>query len=306
MSIKQPSFFVVGAPKAGTTALCKYLARHPEIFIPQRKELNYFNKGSIRTSLVKTLEEYLCFFAEGAGKICGEGSTVYLRSPNAAREIYNFNPNAKIIIMLREPVALLRSFHSQLLWNGSSEDIEDFQTAILAEENRRKGLQIPEKCHNPQVLFYSEIVDFTEQIERYLEYFSWQQINIILFDDFTKNTAEEYKKTLMFLNADESFATHFNKINPKKKVKSKFIQELYKRPPEKILKIGKYFLPIPREQRKKLLNAIKDYLQQFNQKEIKNHRQVNSDFLVELNRKFSSEIDRLSELINRDLSHWKK
>lgn len=132
MHTKQPSFFIVGAPKAGTTALSKYLGRHPEIFVPPRKELNYFNKGLVRVSPIKTLDEYLSFFAEGKGKICGEASPVYLRTPNAAKEIHDFNPDAKIIIMLREPVSLLRSFHSQLLWNGNTEDIEDFQTAIYS------------------------------------------------------------------------------------------------------------------------------------------------------------------------------
>jgi len=96
--LKQPSFFIVGAPKSGTTALCKYLNRHPQIFIPAEKELRYFNSNDP----VFTLEKYLNFFRDGQEMICGEGTPLYLMSETAAARIYEFNPEAKIIIMLRK------------------------------------------------------------------------------------------------------------------------------------------------------------------------------------------------------------
>ena len=144
--MNKPSFFIVGAPKCGTTSLCKYLEQHPDIFIPSIKELYYFCTDSTGKKRANTLEEYLSFFEGGKGKLCGEGSVWYLFSKEAASEIYKFNPEAKIIIMLREPVSLMYSLHSMHLANGSNEDILDFKLALEAEEDRKQGKRIPEKC----------------------------------------------------------------------------------------------------------------------------------------------------------------
>src|SRR3954468_1950993 len=113
-----PSFFIVGAPKCGTTSLNDYLRQHPRIFIPERKELHYF--GSDLTFLKTqrpTREEYLAHFAAAQPQqIAGEASVWYLYSQLAAREIHDFCREAKFIIMLRNPVDMMHSLHSQYLY----------------------------------------------------------------------------------------------------------------------------------------------------------------------------------------------
>lgn len=297
----KPSFFIVGAPKSGTTALCKYLNRHPQIFIPQKKELRYFCYNPPRMSL----NEYLKFFEEGNGKICGEGTPKYLRCEFTPQAIYDFNPDSKIIIMLREPVDLLYSFHAQLLWNGTSEDESDFFKAMALEHERRKGRMIPKKCKDPESLYYRNVVKFTEQITRYWEYFGKEQVHIILFDDFISNLSQVYQDTLDFLGVDSNFVTDFNVINSRKKTRNSFLQSLYKRPPQKILEIGKFLVPLPQNQRRFLLEKTKNLLKRINKTKVsKKGKSLPPDVHKVIQQEFVPEIQKLSQLIERDLSNW--
>jgi Sulfotransferase domain len=301
--MKQPSFFIVGAPKCGTTALCKYLNRHPDIFVPPLKELNFFDLDIKSNKKANNLQEYLNFFAEGEGKVCGEGSPTYLRSEKAAQEIYNFNPDAKIIIMLREPVSLLYSLHSQNLYNGSSEDIKDFKQALEAESDRKSGKRIPKICVNPQDLYYRDVVKFTEQIERYFNFFGKEKVKIILFDDFQKDTNGVYQEILVFLGVNPVFETAFQKINSNKQVRNTTLQQIIKRPPSKLLEIGKYFIPLSRKQRRALLEGMKERLKRLNTQRT-SRPPLDGEFRQQLQQELAPEIKRLSQLIDRDLSHW--
>jgi hypothetical protein len=110
-SARKPDFFIVGAPKTGTTATCHCLGQHPEIFMRHRKEVHLF--GSDPTKIpheifVLDKRRYLSYFARASGKArLGESSVMYFYSRGAAREITQFYPDARIIIMLRNPVDTL-------------------------------------------------------------------------------------------------------------------------------------------------------------------------------------------------------
>ncbi|NES76458.1 MULTISPECIES: sulfotransferase [unclassified Okeania] len=299
----KPSFFIVGAPKCGTTAMCKYLNRHPEIYIPPIKEIKYFDTDFKWKIKAKNLEEYLAFFDDGLGKICGEGSPSYFYSKQAATEIYNFNPDAKIIIMLREPVSLLYSYHSQKLFNGSSEDIQDFREALEAEPERRLGKRIPKKCKSANQLFYTDVVKFTENIQRYFDKFGRERVHIIIYDDFIADLPKVYEKTLKFLEVDSTFQTEFNRINSNKKVRNVALQQLLKYPPAKILEFGKFLLPLPRSMRQSILERVKSSLKSFNTQKVK-RPPLDPEYRRSLQKKFAPEIEKLSILLERDLTHW--
>jgi hypothetical protein len=303
--MKQPSFFIVGAPKCGTTALCKYLNRHPDIFIPTLKEIKYFDKDFDNQQRTQNLEDYLHLFEEGKGKVCGEGSPSYLRSQVAAREIHDFNSDAKIIIMLREPVSLLYSLHSQRLLNGSSENIQDFQLAMEAETDRRQGKRIPKRCSNPEHLLYRNVVKFTEQVERYFDIFGQKNVKIIIFDDFQKEPNRVYQETLQFLGVNPNFETDFKKINANRKIRNQFLQSLIKYPPAKVLELGKFLIPLPQSQRRALLENIKSKLRRFNRKKTA-RPPLDPKFEKCLKQEFAPEIERLSHLLKRDLNHWSR
>ncbi len=200
---KQPSFFIVGAPKCGTTAICRYLEKHPQLFIPPKKELYYFDSDLRSQPNIESLEKYLSFFELGNGKICGEGSTSYLRSQEAPKAIYDFNPDAKIIIMLREPVSLLYSFHSQRLYDGN-EVIQDFQQALEAELDKNREVTL-RKYQNRRLFNYRNVVKLSEQIERYFNTFSQNQVLTIFYEDFSKNTSKVFQEILNFLEVQPDF-----------------------------------------------------------------------------------------------------
>src|SRR5258706_10449866 len=110
--INNPDFFIVGAPKCGTTAMNDYLGQHPDIYMAP-KELHYFGADlKIKDKISESA--YLQYFKNaGNKKILGEASVWYLFSGTAAKEIKNFSPDAKILIMLRNPVEVVYSLHSQ-------------------------------------------------------------------------------------------------------------------------------------------------------------------------------------------------
>jgi hypothetical protein len=128
---RRPGFFLVGAPKAGTTAMNTYLSRHPEIFMAQ-KELHYFSHEAFYGPPLaeRDFDWYLDQFREAGEKtLLGEASVWYLSSSTAAERIKEFEPSAKILIHVRNPTDLIVSYHSELLFLGY-EDIEDIEQAL--------------------------------------------------------------------------------------------------------------------------------------------------------------------------------
>src|SRR6185312_16840962 len=100
-----PNFFIIGAPKCGTTALSEYLRRHPNIGFSEQKEPHYFN-DDFSSRHIYSLDEYMkCFASNSADKVAiGEASVFYLSSRSAVRNILQHMPDAKFIVMLRDPV----------------------------------------------------------------------------------------------------------------------------------------------------------------------------------------------------------
>lgn len=305
---KKPNFFIVGAPKCGTTAMYHYLGQHPEIFIltspPEamesilggKKEFHFF--GSDLNFNRCSKQEYLDnFSAAKQEKRIGESSVFYLYSREAAREIKEFCPSANIIIMLRNPVDLIYSWHSQLVFWGD-EDIPKFENALNAEALRKRGLNFPKKHDHPiECLFYRDIPRFTEQIKRYFHVFGREKVHIILFDDFKKKTSNTYKSVLRFLDVDDDFEVQFKIVNSNKSIRNKSWQDFLRVPPSMIRKIGKIFIPssVYRSIRAELLHKNIKY---------ETRPPMPPSLRKKLQADFASEIEQLSNLLNQDLTHW--
>ena len=158
-----PDFFIVGQPKSGTTALYNALKQHPQIFTSKRKEPAFFARDlwqrfqrRPKWPLPKTLDEYLALFAGARpDQRAGEGSTMYLWSREAAAAIAEVQPRARIIAILREPAAFLRSLHLQEV-QSHTETEKDLRKALALKALRRQGKRIPRSCPRPQALLYSE------------------------------------------------------------------------------------------------------------------------------------------------------
>ena len=152
----KPNFFIIGAPKCGTTALSEYLREHPNIYMCTPKEPHYFDYDFEQYREVETLDEYLGLFEAATTEhiAIGEASACYLYSSVALEDIYQFAPQAKIIVMLRNPVDLAYSYHSQLLY-ASDENVPDFEQAWRLQDIRREGKKIPPRCRDSALLQYA-------------------------------------------------------------------------------------------------------------------------------------------------------
>jgi len=227
----KPNLFIVGAPKCGTTFLYHYLKKHPDIYFPNLKEPHFFGSDLIRRNGAYnlSLDEY-CKLFKTDKKIIGEASTFYIFSKNAAKEIYDFNPKAKIIIMLRDFVDLVYSLHSQFVFSGD-EVIEDFNKALDLENDRLNGINIPNQTTVVNKLFYTKnILSLPENIISFINYFEKENIKFIFLDDIQNNPEKVYSETLSFLNIDSSInISNFKILNKNKNYKSKFIRNFIKK-----------------------------------------------------------------------------
>jgi hypothetical protein len=213
--MNRPSFFIAGHSKSGTTALANFLEQHPGLFMCAPKEPNYFcpswcradGQASIFTR--RSESDYLALF-EGArpDQRCGEASAVYLYSPEAAARIHDFDPDSRIIMIFREPVDFVRSYHLQLLRNppAEGERIKDLAEAIRLEPARRRGEALPEGCLVPEFLYYTtDRLRYDEHYDRFAALFPPQQILTLLYDDFRRDNAGTVRRVYEFLGVDPDF-----------------------------------------------------------------------------------------------------
>jgi hypothetical protein len=224
--MKKPNLFIVGEPKCGTTSLYYYLKQHPDIFMSPLKEPKFFCKDlhieCIEHWGRKKLKHYFQITKENHysklfknardEKILGEASVFYLVSQVSAKEIYQFNKKAKIIVSFREPVSQQKSM---FLHNTRSavEDANSFEEALNLEPKRRKGERLPQRVYYPSQLYYSEYIKYAEHLKRFLNYFPRENIKVVIFDDLKRDTEGVYKEILSFLDVDDTFKCDFKVKN---------------------------------------------------------------------------------------------
>src|SRR3990170_8700279 len=133
-----PNFLIIGAHKSGTTSLYQYLRQHPQVFMPQLIEPSFFSyegqnlqhNPSIRRHVITRFEDYVALFQEARGEIAiGEASPMYLKCPQSAVRIKHYIPDARLIVILRNPVDRAYSHFQMELRNGTVNN-PDFTQAI--------------------------------------------------------------------------------------------------------------------------------------------------------------------------------
>lgn len=247
--------FIVGMPKAGTTSLHRYLSEHPSTCMADDKEPHYFsvdllNEGAAFHGFPKytrypTPDAYHALFSNRRdATVVGESSVFYLYSKQAAHEIYAYNSAAKIIIMLREPVAFLYSLHSQGLYSGNETEA-NFGTALSLESIRKEGKQIPATVHFPSRLFYREQLKLAEQVKRFVDIFPKSQIKVIVFDDFKTDTESEVRAVLEFLGLDPKHMPNLVNHNANTAMRSKRLARIIQDPSHPVTAFAKKLLPKP-------------------------------------------------------------
>jgi hypothetical protein len=236
---RMPNLFILGAPKCATSSLFLYLAQHPDIFM-WRKEMHYFGRDIVFKSKERmSLERYLSHYDEaGSERYRGDGAIWYLFSKYAAQEIAEASPDARYIVLVRNPVDMLHSLHSEFLFQGA-EELTDFAEALDAEEDRREGKRIPKSCPTPWALQYRSVARFGEQLTRYKSVLEANRLHVILYEDLAADTPGVYRDTLRFLEVDETFQPEFPRVNTNTVVRSSAMRKFIRHPPKPVRAIGR-------------------------------------------------------------------
>lgn len=295
----RPNFFIVGAAKCGTTSLYRYLEQHPDLYMSSTKEPHYFGTDlDVKPNRrVRDEQRYFELFRDARGEQArGEASSKYLYSQQAAAEIRAFAPDAKIIIMLRNPLDMMWSMHGQNLYNAE-EDIIDFEEALQAQDDRRRGRRIPPGSHGPNELQYTAMATFSPQVQRFLDVFDRDRIKFIFFEDFAADTRAVVKDVFRFLGVDDTFEPTIDVHNKGNWLRNPAVKRFMKDHPRLSRAISSV---LPRKVRRRMgdaLVAVRGGVPE---------RPANMD--PQLRRKlceqFRDDVQQLSRLVNRDLSHW--
>jgi len=206
-----PDFFIVGGSRCGTTSLYSYLKQHPDVFLPERKEPHYYSSQStplpywlLPLKSIITKQDYLQLFEDSKeNMIVGDASSTYLMNLDAPKLIFEDNPNAKIIISLRNPIdrtytAYLAQYRSGNEKRSFGESIRRDFSAITGEELQRQSALNS---------------DYYEYVKNYYHYFPKEHIKIIIFEEFIKNPKQTMKELLHFLNLSTELNIKYEQYN---------------------------------------------------------------------------------------------
>lgn len=300
MSTK-PNLFIVGAPKCATSSFYEYLGEHPEVFMTRIKQPHHFCKDlwhphTDHYGQFRTLDGYLKLFEDAQGQpIQGEASVWYLFSRIAAEEIHRFNPDAKILIHVRNPVDYLYSLHGELMVSGD-EQITDFDDAVEAPFATRERLGMPATNRFRYGVTYLSSAMFSQQIARFQAHFPPEQIKINLMDDVKADLPSVYADVCRFLDIDDAFQPDFTPRNTARRVRSRALMQLaWSQSPLKKA-ITRRLPHTWREGGAEVLYKLNT--------QVRRREPMSDATRRHLRQRVDQEIQRLSALLDRDLSHW--
>lgn len=274
--------FIVGAPKAGTTSLHYYLSQHEEVCMSSIKEPNFFSFQEVSSLYYKAPSisnsiKYQHLFEEDK-KIMGEASVSYLFYESVPQRIYDFNPNAKIIIVLRDPVE--RAISHFLMDRRLGYCSHSLETILNNKEKHPLYFQQ-----------FLELGLYYNQVKRYLDTFGKEQVHILFYAEFKTNLDQQMTSLFQFLNLQATDIDYSVK-NPFLSSNHRLISYLYKY--SWIRKTVKTIVP------KQGLKTIKNRF--FSSKE---KPPFSTSLLNKMKDFYRPDISQLETLLNIDLSPWK-
>lgn len=291
-----PSFIGIGAPKTGTTWLAKCLAEHPEVFVAKSKETMFFDYLYDQDKI----SEYESIFPDNLQFVAmGEITPAYLGSEYAAERIKKHIPNVKLFVSLRNPVDQIYSYY----WHAYRQNVWRKDLARLSFEEAIDRYQ----------KFFLKHSFYMKHLKKWLEYFDFSQIHIIIYDDIINQPQVVMKNLYSFLGVDNSFIPTSCKkrdlsvrqgTSPKNNLAGKIHAFVYKQ-----LVIHAYN-PLCDIFGHQAMANLKEYLK-FRQLMHsifyqKGYPKMSLRVRNDLKSKFIDEVEQLSTFINRDLTYWVK
>ena len=308
-----PNFFIIGATKAGTTSLYFYLKQHPDIFMPSsHKEPHFFafepdtfkpgsRVMSIRNGrahelsyVITNREAYLHLFGDATReRALGEASAMYIYLPGTAERIKAAVPNAKLIVMLRNPIDRAYSAYLHFI-RDNAEPCQTFSEALEAEPRRIAEGWGP-------LYHYQNMGFYHRQLSSFFEHFSREQLHIIFYEDFQHSPHQVIQDVFRFLGVDSSFEADITmRYNATGIPQNKVLHEIrqFLQHPNRLKARAKQLLP------PELRLALKrNIVARIETKNLKKPplSEAAKDRLITV---YRDDILALQDTLGRDLTHW--
>ena len=286
-----PNFILIGVQKSGTTSLYNWLGQHPDVYANELiKDYNYF----CNDELLSLSRDYFGRFFKNVSdeRILMHGFPNYIYFyKNSAANIYKFNKNIKLLLILRNPIERAYSAY----WEAKKTALEDsksFEEALSRESSYIVNGNMKEKG----ALTYVDHGYYSRQIEGYYKYFSKEQIKIIFFEDLKRNPDKTVGQVFSFMNIDNKFKPNFSIKNSSALPRSVVMQRIFQS--LTMPKFIKPFVPPSVSSKIKISLIRKLNVKPFQYAQMK---QETRNFLVST---FKDDIKRLEKILDVDLSHW--
>lgn len=299
-----PTFVVIGAAKSGTTALYKYLGQHPEVYVTPQEEPSFFAfadqppqfrgpggiAASVNTMTVTSREAYEELFADARPhQSRGDVSPVYLYWPGTAERLSALVPDVRIIAVLRHPVDRAYSAFMHARREGK-EPLDDFRAALQAEESRiAAGYGF--------LWRYQDLGRYAAQLQRFQRVFPRNQVMVALYDDLVADPTALTRRVQEFIGVDPSFVPDTSlRHNASGIPRSRMAYRLL-RSDSALARGARRLAPVAGVERLKTVQVrLRTRLL----------RREGLDPAVrgELVQDWREEIERLADLLDRDLAHW--
>jgi len=289
-----PNFICPGAQKSATTTLYNLLHQHPDVYLPDVKELHFFDNEEKYLKGILWYEKV--FFSEVKGaKIIGDITPIYMYLDRVPQRIYDaLGKNIKFIFMLRNPVDRAYSHYWMSYRRGYEK--ESFEKAIELEKDRIRIGNF-EKIN----FSYIERGFYSKQIKNFLYYFPKKNMKFILFEDLIRDTSNIMKQIFSFLEVDSNISINCNiKSNPAKMPKSIMLRDFIQKPSTLVKKTTKLLIP-NKKLRQKAIQAIENInYRKFEKPELK------LETKYKLLKIYEEDIKEFENVIDKDLSLWFK
>jgi hypothetical protein len=292
-----PNLFIIGAAKAGTTALYDYLSQHPQVFLSRIKEPMFFSRDEC---YARGLDWYADVCFEGAENypVRAEATPHYLywseKVAPRIKEVYGEIP-VKFIVSFRDPVSRAYSWY----WNMVREGREDlgFDEALRVEELRLKQNRHELYQLGSMVYGYSAGSQYASLLQPYLELFSPESFFFVFQDDLKSRVNGTCKEIFEFLGIESSIHISTTRSNPAAMPRSRLLHKTLRR---RFLfkELIKRFMPIG------VRRPLKKKMMQVNLKETP-YVPLDPQLAHELRLSFGIEIEKLEKITGRELSSWK-
>jgi hypothetical protein len=228
----------------------------------------------------------------------GEGSTLYLLSKTALPALREYRDDAKILLVLRNPIEQFLSWHGWML--QSLEENEPDPEKAWGLQRDRGVANLPLTSRVPQFVQYRQVAAFADQTRRLLSVFPREQVHVVVFEEMIASPKETYEGVLDFLGVPSDGRTQFPKVNERRTWRSEWVNRLYRCPPRPIKPLVELarqsWLRSPAWMQRPVRSLL------FSKSAAK--PAIRPEFRESLAREFAGDVHELEELLKRDLSCW--